>query len=234
MTMITPSYLGETIEYSSLHACRSTLEDPTHYDYRYLYILVPLAMYGFAAGLSDRRAVIRAVTMALMLASLAQALWYAPGRFQWMLYERNLTRDELGGVATFAREQLPRNATVLVHDVGYMSTATSLHLVDLVGLKTPSSVLVNFDYTWKTCGGGRAAALNQIAMNSGAQYFIVLDGWDRVYWMTSTLRTLGWRLKPLRPGNPAYQVYALTPPTWHLPMIKPLPWMMRLNKGRSQ
>ena len=31
MTMITPSYLGETIEYSSLHACRSTLEDPTQY-----------------------------------------------------------------------------------------------------------------------------------------------------------------------------------------------------------
>ena len=32
MTMITPSYLGETIEYSSLHACRSTLEDPTSMD----------------------------------------------------------------------------------------------------------------------------------------------------------------------------------------------------------
>ena len=32
MTMITPSYLGETIEYSSLHACRSTLEDPTRAD----------------------------------------------------------------------------------------------------------------------------------------------------------------------------------------------------------
>ena len=32
MTMITPSYLGETIEYSSLHACRSTLEDPTSCD----------------------------------------------------------------------------------------------------------------------------------------------------------------------------------------------------------
>ena len=33
MTMITPSYLGETIEYSSLHACRSTLEDPTADDW---------------------------------------------------------------------------------------------------------------------------------------------------------------------------------------------------------
>ena len=32
MTMITPSYLGETIEYSSLHACRSTLEDPSDAD----------------------------------------------------------------------------------------------------------------------------------------------------------------------------------------------------------
>ena len=48
MTMITPSYLGETIEYSSLHACRSTLEDPTadafqfEGDYYALPNLVPL------------------------------------------------------------------------------------------------------------------------------------------------------------------------------------------------
>ena len=42
MTMITPSYLGETIEYSSLHACRSTLEDPTQ-----------------SAVLQDRKAVAR-------------------------------------------------------------------------------------------------------------------------------------------------------------------------------
>ena len=40
MTMITPSYLGETIEYSSLHACRSTLEDPTR------RILADYAEYG--------------------------------------------------------------------------------------------------------------------------------------------------------------------------------------------
>ena len=39
MTMITPSYLGETIEYSSLHACRSTLEDPTCSLFRFLKIL---------------------------------------------------------------------------------------------------------------------------------------------------------------------------------------------------
>ena len=42
MTMITPSYLGETIEYSSLHACRSTLEDPT-----------PKRFQAFADGVRD-------------------------------------------------------------------------------------------------------------------------------------------------------------------------------------
>ena len=42
MTMITPSYLGETIEYSSLHACRSTLEDPTRW--------VPMRARGWSAG----------------------------------------------------------------------------------------------------------------------------------------------------------------------------------------
>ena len=42
MTMITPSYLGETIEYSSLHACRSTLEDPT--------IILGAGFYGAAMG----------------------------------------------------------------------------------------------------------------------------------------------------------------------------------------
>ena len=40
MTMITPSYLGETIEYSSLHACRSTLEDPTFMIYFLIVVTV--------------------------------------------------------------------------------------------------------------------------------------------------------------------------------------------------
>ena len=51
MTMITPSYLGETIEYSSLHACRSTLEDPTwrclvlEYEFR-LHIQLERCFFG--------------------------------------------------------------------------------------------------------------------------------------------------------------------------------------------
>ena len=48
MTMITPSYLGETIEYSSLHACRSTLEDPTGISI-FLALAAGLPQISFAA-----------------------------------------------------------------------------------------------------------------------------------------------------------------------------------------
>ena len=54
MTMITPSYLGETIEYSSLHACRSTLEDPTKDDTQDEELLARYRRAGAdAAGPSD-------------------------------------------------------------------------------------------------------------------------------------------------------------------------------------
>ena len=55
MTMITPSYLGETIEYSSLHACRSTLEDP-------IQEVEDSAVTEAVKALQDRRALIEPAT----------------------------------------------------------------------------------------------------------------------------------------------------------------------------
>ena len=55
MTMITPSYLGETIEYSSLHACRSTLEDPTQIDKRLLQLGRASAERGAMLGAKTAR-----------------------------------------------------------------------------------------------------------------------------------------------------------------------------------
>ena len=47
MTMITPSYLGETIEYSSLHACRSTLEDPSKVNLHFNWLSALVSMPHF-------------------------------------------------------------------------------------------------------------------------------------------------------------------------------------------
>jgi len=59
MTMITPSYLGETIEYSSLHACRSTLEDPTRKQPRNTFKVTSNAhtLTGDGVGIAYRRGI---------------------------------------------------------------------------------------------------------------------------------------------------------------------------------
>ena len=68
MTMITPSYLGETIEYSSLHACRSTLEDPTD-----LSELLRIKSQVLAAR-HDRESAVNCLTEALAVARTQSAL----------------------------------------------------------------------------------------------------------------------------------------------------------------
>ena len=79
MTMITPSYLGETIEYSSLHACRSTLEDPTHFAE---YLAAVAALDRFAQERFGKRVIHLALRWVLDRAPNAIALWGArhPGQ----------------------------------------------------------------------------------------------------------------------------------------------------------
>ena len=79
MTMITPSYLGETIEYSSLHACRSTLEDPMTKE-RFLD-LVALQQFSISARESTKSGALpnltvlkrRSLTIFLFATSMASA-----------------------------------------------------------------------------------------------------------------------------------------------------------------
>ena len=63
MTMITPSYLGETIEYSSLHACRSTLEDPTRSDPEQMERLRAFIRHGYQFSQVERQLAGRTILM---------------------------------------------------------------------------------------------------------------------------------------------------------------------------
>ena len=98
--MITPSYLGETIEYSSLHACRSTLEDPTlALDAKYITLVMAVALTVFlvvyrkrlASGFPKKEAlvffcvgvaVLVPVIIALALANANPLYFDLVGRFQ--------------------------------------------------------------------------------------------------------------------------------------------------------
>ena len=75
MTMITPSYLGETIEYSSLHACRSTLEDPTR-----IRGMPIFEKWNVPPDLLTRRALLMAILFAVFAFGTAVGAWRTEDR----------------------------------------------------------------------------------------------------------------------------------------------------------
>src|SRR5262249_61258387 len=108
-----------------------------------------------------------------------------------------------------------RSGRVLVPAAGGLSVFSTNALVDLVGLKTPSSIAEHQRWTLPSCGRERGKAVAAIAQSSGAGYFVVALDWDYTFAFTTQLRVEGFQLQSLRtrPGGPyAYSVYRLTLP----------------------
>ncbi|MDB4927949.1 MAG: putative rane protein [Myxococcaceae bacterium] len=183
-----------------------------HYEHRYLYVLIPPMLYAVAACFEHRSALLRGGATALLLLSVEQSSWEVRDRWQQYLNNRAFTAAELEGVASFCRHNLPAGSRVLLHDVGYMSWGTAFQLVDFVGLKSPSSAVLHQSMTWPTCGARRGEAIHLIATREHPNYLVVLNGWDRIYRFSDSLRARGWGLTSLRPPDVAYSVYRLTPP----------------------
>ena len=109
MTMITPSYLGETIEYSSLHACRSTLEDPTREKVE-RYIVVSL----------EEGAVLLAGGGRPDSPELAAGFFLRPTVFAGCTREMTAVREEVfGPVVTVERFRTEEEAIRLGNDTAY-------------------------------------------------------------------------------------------------------------------
>ena len=107
---------------------------------------------------------------------------------------------------------LPKSAILLVHDAGGISEFAHHRAVDLVGLKTPSSIVAHARWTWPSCVAERGTAVSDIARNSGADYFVAVTGWDE--FLRPNLIAGGFRLTPLRQppdGKGGYTVYRMEP-----------------------
>lgn len=184
-----------------------------HNWYRYIHLFAPFVVFGWAIWLSSRNRRVRwagvlalAVAVGLSLPAFQRVLWgYGEGI--------RITRDELGGVADWVAEHIPSSSVVLVHDAGFISSRGGQSLVDVVGLKTASSVDVHRQTTWMMCAR-YAGAISHIAERSKAEYFVVLNDWDRSFGLTESLRVTGWRLARVDSarGETMYKVYQITPP----------------------
>jgi len=183
-----------------------------HNEYRYLHLLVPFALAGWAAFAARPGRADRLMSRALLLAAVGGAAMTV--RQAWARYVERIefARIELAGVSGWVAAHVPPDAVVMIHDAGYISLRGPQPLVDLVGLKTPSSVEANRRFTWAECRRD-PRALDEIARESGATYLVVLDEWDRIFELSDGLRRMGWSVLRVDGERSAaqYGVYRIAP-----------------------
>jgi hypothetical protein len=180
-----------------------------HNDHRYLAAFVPAVVLG---GMLAPR--LGTVARNLALGVLAWGAIHSLEHLHLVLEHHastvGFTRTELAPLATWIEANTPVDAVLLVHDVGYVARGSHRRMVDLVGLKSPSSVEVHRRITLAGCGRERSVAISEIAKASDATHLVVLDGWERAFSIAAGLRANGWTVKQLRDG--AYKVYRILPP----------------------
>lgn len=184
-----------------------------HNWYRYLYLLFPFILLGWIQLLTIHGRM-KLVVKLLLLMSVFHTAINSDKAIRYYVDAISFTRNELAPIAEWAAHHLTSQDVVLIHDAGYISTIGKAKLIDLVGLKTPSSVDVHKRYTWELCGRN-IKALDVIATKNQANYFIVLDGWDQIFGLTASLRLSGWKLDLLATranGYGAYKIYRLNKP----------------------
>jgi hypothetical protein len=169
---------------------------------RYLYaILVPWLCFGTARLLASIESGV-AITAAIVVATVYAATSRNDRSQEFA--------SEIRASAEWLDAHLPADTVLLVHDAGGISEFAHLRAVDLVGLKTPSSMAAHARWTWPTCGAARSTAFAAIAGNSGASHLVALTAWDAL--LRADLEAQGFSLTPIRsePSREmAYTVYRL-------------------------
>lgn len=170
---------------------------------RYLGPLVPVAILGYAQGSHLR---LGSFIVAFLAAFLAFGL---PGRTAELDRNRAWSRAQATALhATLG--SLSAGSRILIHDAGIAAwTAPQMRLIDVVGLKTPSSIAPHQAMTKAACQWGQA--LGSIARSSGARYALVLE---RPFWrcVRTNLVDAGWTFVPMPSHGGAYKLYAISPP----------------------
>ncbi len=175
-------------------------------DARYLAVFIPALIYGLAALSASSGDRVGPVLVAMVATfTLIMAIKWVP----LLLTERKTAVAEVREIAR-TMAQVPPGATVLIHDAGMVAWGRpNARLIDVVGLKTPSSVAFHRAYTRGGCQWDRA--LDAIARKNNATYALILQEpfWDCV---SADLTRAGWVLTPLPSGQSRYQLYRIARP----------------------
>ncbi|MEM6738467.1 MAG: hypothetical protein AAF646_00030 [Pseudomonadota bacterium] len=181
--------------------------------YRYLYLLVPLFCLGMVDAIASERKLVRDLSFAVVLGALVLNAFNAVQRVPANVASVQDKYYALTDVADWIERNTAPDEVVMIHDIGYLAYAVDRPFYDVVGLKSPASVVLNRDLTFRSGKEGRGAALAEMAHRSGARLFVVSKAWDRNFGLIRSLEAQGWSAKA-HPGREMieYMAFVLTPP----------------------
>jgi hypothetical protein len=198
-------------------------------EFRYVVPLIPAVMLGGACAFRSRMALRGAVSAVLAITLLFVAIW-AQDNWNEYRYCCSVWSGSNRGICLWCEENLPKDATVLIHDAGAISFYTHLHLVDLVGLKTPASVEAHRRFTYPSLGRRRGDAIDAIARQAHAGYFVVMDSFEKAWGLREGLLAHGWSVDPIKHDGD-YTVYRLGEPVSQRPAVPPISRRMDPGSG---
>jgi len=172
-----------------------------HNYFRYVYpIVVPWLAYGAQRILRARSETFAAVAAGVALAFLP-----------FRQVRNDAVAREAVAAAQAVDSLVPSSAVVLVHDAGAVSVFAHRRAVDMVGLKTPSSVMAHKHWTAPSCGAQRTEALMSIINEFHAEYLVTIADWERLFGIAQGLRAEGIALDAIRlpPTRDGYTIWRL-------------------------
>jgi hypothetical protein len=184
-----------------------------HYEHRYLYPTLVLAIFGLAEMMASRTRALRVTALLAAGFALVESASLLTDRLHGHARQVEVTSAEFEKLTAWLAANFPPGAPILLHDAGYLGAHTGFTLVDIVGLKTPSSVRAHEQYTEPSCGRDRNKALAAIYRATSPSAVVVLPGWDRIFDLMGGLAKEGIICDRTYPpsGKAMYSVYQCGP-----------------------
>jgi hypothetical protein len=179
---------------------------------RYLYIFIPFLLFGGMRGLKDSQLFFQVMAKIFLSVAFIYQIILSPTIFN-SYYLGNIHHEQklFPETVNWCNKNIPKNATILIQDAGYLAFTTQYKLVDIVGLKTPSNIYYHKLLTYPSHGKYRSKAISEIALKYGGQYLILTPEWDRIFHISDDLKKLGWEVLLLHQsaGENGYLIYKL-------------------------
>lgn len=177
---------------------------------RYLYLVLPIAVFGWAACLGHANKVIRFGSTALGAIVAVSVIYSLNASFQFYVDDIHRISTDNTQMAQWVAQNVPKDAVIVVHDAGKISTLGEQPLIDLVGLKSSFSMEVHRHTTFAECRR-IPTAISEIARHAKASYMVVTADWDGIFGLTESLKLTGWTVERAdkERGDSHYRVYRI-------------------------